>query len=119
MFYDTFTNLCAENNVTPNKVLVDCSISRTSVAKWKKGAVPNGATLEKLADYFGVSVDYLLGIDETKKAPAEDGGRMVDLDEFSFGFFETFNGLTEENQMKLKELAEMFKRDQEQRKREK
>lgn len=44
---------------------------------------------------------------------------MVDLDEFSFGFFETFNGLTEENQMKLKELAEMFKRDQEQRKREK
>lgn len=54
-----------------------------------------------------------------QKSAAEDGGRMVDLDEFSFGFFETFNGLTEENQMKLKELAEMFKRDQEQRKREK
>ena len=95
-------------------------LSRSIAAKWKAtNTKPSADILPTIADYFGVSVDYLLGIEETKKAPAEDGGRMVDLDEFSFGFFETFNGLTEENKMKLKELAEMFKRDQEQRKREK
>lgn len=61
MFFDIFSELCRRNGVTPNKALVDCEISRTSVAKWKKGAVPNGSTLSKIADYFGVTTDYLLG----------------------------------------------------------
>lgn len=60
MFYDTFSMLCSQRGVTPNKVLVDCKISRTSAAKWKKGAVPNGTTLSKLAEYFGVTADFLL-----------------------------------------------------------
>lgn len=61
MFYDTFYGLCSKNGITPNKACVDCGISRTSVAKWKKGATPNGATVAKLADYFGVTADFLLG----------------------------------------------------------
>lgn len=36
------------------------------MAKWKAGSIPNGATLNLLADYFGVSTDYLLG---NKKEP--------------------------------------------------
>lgn len=62
MFFDIFSALCKKKGVTPNKALTDCEISRTSVAKWKKGAVPNGATLSKLAAYFGVTTDYLMGI---------------------------------------------------------
>lgn len=38
MFYDTFFELCSQKGVTPNKACVDCEISRTSVAKWKKGS---------------------------------------------------------------------------------
>lgn len=63
MFFDIFSLLCERNGVTPNKALVDCKISRTSVAKWKKGAIPNGSNLAKIADYFGVTTDYLLGTD--------------------------------------------------------
>ena len=62
MFFDIFSALCKKKGVTPNKALNDCEISRTSVAKWKKGAVPNGVTLSKLAAYFGVTTDYLMGI---------------------------------------------------------
>ena len=68
MFYDTFFELCSQKGVTPNKACVDCEISRTSVAKWKKGSTPNGATLTKLAEYFEVSTDYLLG-NEQEKSP--------------------------------------------------
>ncbi len=44
-------------------------ISRGAVSGWKKGAVPSAAVLKAIADYFGVSVDYLLGKTEVK-APA-------------------------------------------------
>ena len=60
MFYDVFTSLCGKKGVSPNKALTDCGISRTSTAKWREGATPRGVTLQKLADYFDVSTDYLL-----------------------------------------------------------
>lgn len=69
MFYDVFTSLCEKKGVTPNKALTDCGISRTSPAKWREGATPRGVTLQKLADYFGVTTDYLLTGEDTKKAP--------------------------------------------------
>lgn len=69
MFYDVFTSLCEKKGVSPNKALTDCKISRTSTAKWREGATPRGVTLQKLADYFGVTTDYLLTGEETKKAP--------------------------------------------------
>ena len=79
MFYDQFAKLCIEKGVTANKVLVDCGISRTSVAKWKRGATPNGTTIQKLSDYFGVTTDYLLGT-ETEKAPTPEGEHSKDQD---------------------------------------
>lgn len=40
-------------------------VARSTVAAWEVGTKrPEGRTLELLADFFGVSVDYLLGRDE-------------------------------------------------------
>lgn len=77
MFYDVFTALCERKGVSPNKALTDCGISRTSTAKWREGAIPRGVTLQKLADYFGVTTDYLLIGEETKKAPTQEGERKL------------------------------------------
>lgn len=70
MFIDIFLQLCEENDVKPTRVANEIGSSSASVVKWRKGAIPQGATLQKIADYFGVSVDYLL-TGETKKSPAE------------------------------------------------
>lgn len=69
MFYDVFTSLCEKKGVSPNKALTDCGVSRTSTAKWREGAIPRGVTLQKIADYFGVTTDYLLTGENTKNAP--------------------------------------------------
>lgn len=46
------------------------NLSRSLGAKWKNtGANPSFEVLSKMAEYFNVSVDYLLG-NEPKKAPA-------------------------------------------------
>ena len=68
MFWEKFLELCAANNKKPTAVVVELNISRGNVTHWKAGKVPQYATLLKLADYFGVSVDYLLGKED---APIE------------------------------------------------
>jgi len=61
MFWNVFYKLCEENNTKPNTVAKTIGVSSATCTKWKNGAIPNGDTLLKLADYLGVSVDYLLG----------------------------------------------------------
>mgnify|MGYP001625105514 FL=1 len=46
--------------------------------------MPNGETLNRLADYFGVTADYLLGT-ETEKDPAKGG--EVSEDDLKFALF--------------------------------
>lgn len=49
---------------TQQEVADFLSVDRTTVAKWEKERhCPDNATLLKLADFFNVSVDYLLGRD--------------------------------------------------------
>lgn len=63
MFYDKFEQLCREKGVSPTSVARENGITQQSVSLWKKrGSTPKAETIQKLADYFNVSVDYLLGI---------------------------------------------------------
>ena len=70
MFWERFYQLCLAKGTKPLPVVKELSIATGSTTKWKNGAVPNGATLRKIADYFGVTVDYLLGNEPPAPAPA-------------------------------------------------
>lgn len=61
MFFDIYSELCAAKGKTVYKVTQELGLNRSAVAKWKNGSKPNGTTLEKMAEYFGVTTDYLLG----------------------------------------------------------
>lgn len=84
VFFDRLKLLCDERGVSPYKACTDIGLNRAAVAKWKNGSVPNGQTLAKIAEYFGVSTDYLL---EKETAPAEIGKRSVSDDEIKFALF--------------------------------
>lgn len=61
MFWENFKKLCELRNETPNSVCKALGFSNATSTHWKYGASPKGKTLTKVADYFGVSVDSLLG----------------------------------------------------------
>lgn len=61
MFWENFKKLCELKNETPNSVCKALGFSNATSTHWKYGASPKGKTLTKIADYFGVSVDSLLG----------------------------------------------------------
>lgn len=73
MFYDVFSSLCAERGISVSKATENIGLNRAAVAKWKKGAVPVGATLQKFADYFGVTTDYLLNGEQKEKPSTASG----------------------------------------------
>ena len=73
MFYDLFCRLCQEKGVSVTRATVDMGLSRTIGSKWKRtGATPNGETLSRIAEYFGVSTDYLLNGGEPEQSAAID-----------------------------------------------
>ena len=70
MFYDVYLSLCKRSNKKPSVVAAELGINKSNVSNWKNnGYTPRGDTLQKIADYFGVTTDYLLTGEEIKKAP--------------------------------------------------
>lgn len=67
MFFDVFKRLCEEKGISPTAASREIGFSKGSVSYWKKqyslgvDAKPDSYTAAKIADFFGVSVDYLLG----------------------------------------------------------
>ena len=87
-FIDNVKTLCKERGISVSKMIKDLSLAHGNVTNWNKGTVPKGKTLDKIADYFGVSTDYLLGKTEKRQAPEGLTAKRV-LSElfFSNGFF--------------------------------
>ena len=75
MFYDRYKELCAKKGVSASKAAQEIGIEKSLVPKWKqKGFTPRAETLNKIAAYFNVTTDYLLGQDNTA---TEDGDGTV------------------------------------------
>lgn len=63
--YEMFQKLLDERGATAYQVSKATGISTGSLTDWKKGrSSPKIENLQKIADYFGVSLDYLCGKDE-------------------------------------------------------
>lgn len=71
MFYDKFVQLCNERGEYPTAVAERIGVNRSAASRWARGALPRDTTLLRLAEYFGVTVAYLMGEESeeaTKKA---------------------------------------------------
>lgn len=65
MFYDRLNALCKDNNMSVSVFVRDVlHLSSSSATGWKKGASPSSDIVLKIAKYFNVSTDYLLGISD-------------------------------------------------------
>lgn len=78
MAYDRIFEIMKEKELTAYRVSKDTGISQASLADWRKGrSKPKIDKLQKLSEYFGVSIQYLTGesneIDDTQQMQAPDG----------------------------------------------
>lgn len=61
MFKENFIRLCNERGEFPSVVCKQVGITPAAFSKWTDESVPRRATLMRIADYFGVTVDDLIG----------------------------------------------------------
>lgn len=114
MFWKRILDLCYEHNTNPNAVCAHLGLSNATATHWKKGAIPRESTLNKLAEYFGVTVDYLLGKNTNGNlnlqlfaAPTVEI-KTSDLTEGEIALIKVLDKLTDDEQRQVIEFAEFL-----------
>lgn len=79
--YNNIIELCDAKGIKPGKMCVDTGISKGLVTDLKMGRKKTIQieTAKKIADYFGVTVDRVMGVETEKAAPVSESG--LDADE--------------------------------------
>lgn len=80
-------SLLAQNKISVYKLSKEIGLNKTFLTNWTSGkAKPSADALSKIADYFHVSVDYLLG--RTDNPVFSSGEKLVDYVAFHGGDYE-------------------------------
>lgn len=109
--YNRIEKLLSEKGITGYKLSKDTGISTGLISQWKKRMQsPSREKLQIVADYFNVSVDYLLGNAETKKETPDESD--VTFDDFTYALYNESKELSEEKKQQLLEMAKFFKQQQ-------
>ena len=75
MSYDIFENLLSMHRTTVYRVSKETGISATTFTDWKNGrSTPKADKIKRIADYFGVSLEYMMG---AKEAPSQSKGSRI------------------------------------------
>ena len=74
-FYETYRRLCQNLGKSDNAVAAEIGLSNSTVTTWRQGAIPRRPTIKKVADYFHVTVEEMMGYSDTTKAPTPEGER--------------------------------------------
>ena len=108
--YEIFEKLMKDRGVTPYRVHKETGVAQSTLSDWKNGKCrPKIEKIRAIADYFGVSVDYLLGNEPKEKTPAEAD---VTFDDFTYAMYGEAKELTDEDKNMLLEMARMLKKRQ-------
>lgn len=99
--YETIEGLCAQRNIRPGRLCDDLGISRGLMTDLKMGRKKglNAETAQKIADYLGVSVGYLLGQETVRDV----------LDEVDIAFYGDFKELNDEEKNAVRDMVRIMR----------
>lgn len=105
MFYDIYCDLCQKKGLTPSGAAAKIGFNRSTVTMWKNtGKAPKQDLLLRIAEYFDVSVDYLL-----EKTPAEAVRHKVDLSDVEYAFYGQFKELSDDDKETLTDMVRVMR----------
>lgn len=86
--YERIVALCEQKGIKPGRVCADTGLSRGMMSDLKMGRTKelSGKNAKIVADYFGVTTDYLYG-QEAEKAPTQQGERQISDSDMMFALW--------------------------------
>ncbi|HEX3016396.1 MAG TPA: helix-turn-helix transcriptional regulator [Caproicibacter sp.] len=100
--------LCKDKGTTINKMLEECGLSKSVVDNMKRDAMPSIDKLFKISNYFGITIDDLIGNEQKNKPSANAKG----LSEGTMKLANQIEQLSPANRAKLEELCRLYLDDQ-------
>lgn len=118
LFMDILNSLIKEKGCSKTQMKKDLSLGINTFSNWKlRGTIPSGETLSKIANYFDVSVDYLLGNTEQREKPLTDDEELAEyLEELKNReelrmLFSLAKGATKADVQKAVKIVEAYLKD--------
>ena len=101
--YEKITALCKSKGVSGSRMCLDLGLSKSTMSDLKFGRIKGISipTAQKIAGYFGITVDELYGEEAKKEQPIEIDGLSDDLKEL----IDRIKTLPEEKSQLLLQLA--------------
>lgn len=119
-FHSRFKQLREERGLTQDQIAEKLGVSRPTIAGYEseeKKRIPREDTLNKIADFFGESIDYLLGRSD-KRGDTSSNQKNTDGDIYIAYLGGPPKKLSEEEAQYLEQELEMFRAYKEKRKKE-
>lgn len=98
MFIDKVDKLLRERGMTRKQMLADLKMGSNQCTYWARGSMPNRATVTAIANYFGVSVDFLLGATDDPAPPAPADSSLTELEQT---LIEAFRAVGAEGKLRI------------------
>ena len=97
--------LCLEKNIRPGRLCDELGLSRSLMTDLKMGRKKsvNAETAQKIAEFFGVSVGYLLG------QCADRGGQTDILDQVDVAFYGEYKELNDEDKETVRDMVRLMR----------
>ena len=79
--YENINALCKSKGVSGSRMCLDLGLSKSTMSDLKNGRIKGVSipTAQKIAGYFGISVDELYGDEAKKEQPTEYDGLSEEL----------------------------------------
>lgn len=108
--YNRIEFLCEKKGINITKMCKESGASRGALSDLKMGRTKSlsSDTLNRIAEYFGASVDYLLG----KEEKSADKGEQIDLSDIEIGFLGDYKELSEENKATVRDMVRLMRERQ-------
>ena len=111
MYYENFKKLCESKGVKPTDVSKATGIATAILSNWKNGNyVPKQEKLQLVADYFNVSIDYLITGKENEFTVemAKTDVELSNMDSYLKTYALKLAGLSKEKQEQIMSLIDML-----------
>lgn len=103
MFSKRLAELRKAKNMTQNDFAKAFNIATGTIGMWESGKrEPNYEMIQKIADFFDVTVDYLLGREDKK---SDD----TNMDDLQYALYGETKELSEEDKKKILDFAKFVK----------
>lgn len=104
--------LCAQKNIRPGRLCDDLGLSRSLMTDLKMGRkkTVQAETAQKIAEYFGVSVGYLLGNETTVATSDGNTGRVDILDDVDVAFYGQYKELSDEEKETVRDMVRLMRK---------